>query len=153
MKQVRNLKFNWLQLDSNQNHLVHKQKHSTIWPNWPNDWAVCWILICQVHLTVCSCHVTYMFQTESTVYSCLNVKELLARSRRKIWNSSDCNWTWTQNHFVHKQTLNHLAKLAKWLSCAEYLSVWCIWLYVLAMSCRCFRVNPHFIVQLQSLKL
>ena len=35
-------------------------------------------------LTVCSCHVTYAFQSESTLYSCLNVKELLARSRREI---------------------------------------------------------------------
>ena len=30
---------------------------------------------------------------------------------------SDCNWTRTQNHLVCKRTLNHLAKLAKWLSC------------------------------------
>ena len=35
-------------------------------------------------LTVCSCHVTYAFQSESTLYSCLNGKELLARSRREI---------------------------------------------------------------------
>ena len=35
-------------------------------------------------LTVCSCHVTYAFQSESTLYSCQNVKELLARSRREI---------------------------------------------------------------------
>ena len=35
------------------------------------------------HLTVCSYHVTYAFQSESTLYSCLNVKELLARSRRE----------------------------------------------------------------------
>ena len=35
-------------------------------------------------LTVCSCHVTYAFESESTLYSCLNVKELLARSRREI---------------------------------------------------------------------
>ena len=34
-------------------------------------------------LTVCSCHVTYAFQSKSTFYSCLNVKELVARSRRK----------------------------------------------------------------------
>ena len=34
--------------------------------------------------TVCSCHVTYAFQSEYTLYICLNVKELLARSRRKI---------------------------------------------------------------------
>ena len=67
-------------------------------------------------MTVCSCHVTYAFQNESTLYSCLNVKELLARSRREIWSLSDCNWTRTQNHLVRKRTLNHLAKLAKWLS-------------------------------------
>ena len=46
-----------------------------------------------------------------TLYSCLNVKELLARSRRKIWSLSDCNWTRTHNHFVRKRTVNHLAKL------------------------------------------
>ena len=28
--------------------------------------------------TVCSCHVTYAFESESTLYSCLYVKELLA---------------------------------------------------------------------------
>ena len=30
--------------------------------------------------------------------------------------------------------------------CSEYLSVWCIWLYVIIMSCTSFRVNPHSIV-------
>ena len=35
-------------------------------------------------MTVCSYHVTYVFQSESTLYSGLNVKELPARSRRKI---------------------------------------------------------------------
>ena len=30
--------------------------------------------------------------------------------------TSDCSWTRTQNHLVLKQTLNHLAKLANWLS-------------------------------------
>ena len=35
----------------------------------------------------------YAFQSKSTLYSCLNVKELLAWSRRKIWSWSNCNWT------------------------------------------------------------
>ena len=61
------------------------------------------------YYTVCSYHVTYAFQSESTLYSCLNVKELLARNRREIWSLSDCNWTRTHNHLVHKRTLNHLA--------------------------------------------
>ena len=72
-----------------QNHLVPK-RNSTIWPNWPNNWAVFWVLICTVHSIVSSYHVTYAFQSESTLYSCLNFKELLARSSREIvsvwWN-------------------------------------------------------------------
>ena len=67
-------------------------------------------------LTVCSFHVTYAFQSESTLYSCLNFKELLARNRREIWSLSDCNWTRTHNPLVLKRTPNHLVKLAKWLS-------------------------------------
>ena len=42
---------------------------------------------------------------------CLNVKELLVRSRREIWSLSYCNWTWTQNQLVRKRSLNHLANL------------------------------------------
>ena len=66
--------------------------------------------------------VTCAFQSESTLYSCLNVKELLVRSRREISSVSDCNWTRSHNHLVNKKTLNHLAKLAslaKWLSVSE----------------------------------
>ena len=80
----------------------------------------------QSFLTACSCHVMYTFQSESTLYSCLNVKELLAQSRREIWNLSDCNWTRTYDHLIHKLTLNHLAKLAKWLS----VHLWTKWLWV-----------------------
>ena len=43
-------------------------------------------------VTVCSYHVTYAFQSESTVYSCLNVKELLSQNRREIWSLLDCDW-------------------------------------------------------------
>ena len=67
-------------------------EHSTIWPKWPNDWALFWVLICTMHLTVCFCHVTCAFQSEFTLYSCLNVEELLAWSWREIWSLSDCNW-------------------------------------------------------------
>ena len=34
--------------------------------------------------TLCCCNVTYAFQSESTLYSCLNVKEFLDRSRCEI---------------------------------------------------------------------
>ena len=46
---------------------------------------------------------------------CLNVKELLARSRRHIWSLCDSNVIRTHNHLIRKRTLNHLASLAKWL--------------------------------------
>ena len=68
-----------------------------------------------MHLAVCSYHVTYVFQSESTFYICLNVKKVLARNRGNIWSLSDCNGTRTLNHLVHQQTLNHLANLTKWL--------------------------------------
>ena len=38
----------------------------------------------ETHYTVCSCYVTYAFQSESTLYSCLSVKEFLTRKKRKI---------------------------------------------------------------------
>ena len=61
----------------------------------------CMFLSCQIR-----------FQSESTLYICLNVNELLARRRREIWSLSDCNWIRIHNHLVRKRTLNHLAKLA-----------------------------------------
>ena len=67
----------------------------------------------QANLNAFSYHITYAFQSESTRYSCLNAKELLARNRCETGSLSECNWTRTHNHLVHKQTLNHLAKLAK----------------------------------------
>ena len=70
-----------------------------------------------MELTVCSCHITYVSQSECTVHICLKVKELLARKWPDIWSLSDCNWTRIQNHGVCKRTLNHLAKLTEGLSC------------------------------------
>ena len=62
-------------------------------------------------MTACY-YVTYASQSESTLYSSLKVKELLARNRRDIWNIwSDSNWIRTHNHLVRKRTLNHLAKI------------------------------------------
>ena len=89
---------------------------STISPNWQNDWTDLWALICSVHLTVSYYHVTYAFQSESTGYICLNVKELLVRTRRDTWSLSDYNATRTHNHLVRKGKLKHLAKLTKQMS-------------------------------------
>ena len=67
----------------------------------------------KITLAVCFYHVTYAFQSESTLYICLNVKELLARNRRDIWSLSDCNGTRTNDHLVRKRILNHLANLVR----------------------------------------
>ena len=75
-----------------------------------------WVLICTVHLIVCSYHVTYEIESESTLYSCVNAKELLARRRPHIWRLSYCNGALPHNHLLRQRILNHLAKLAKWLS-------------------------------------
>ena len=91
------------------NHLVRKQTLNYL-AKLPNDWAVLWVLICTVLLTACSYHATYMFQSESTLYSCLNVKEPLAQNRHEIWSLSDCNGTQTHNHLVCKRT-----RRAKWI--------------------------------------
>ena len=69
--------------------------------------------------TVYYYHVTYVFQSESTLFSYLNVKELIAR---------------TQNHLVRKRTLNHLPKLAY---SPETLSTQSDW--ILTLSC----IMPH----------
>ena len=66
-------------------------------------------------LTVCY-HATYAIQSESALYSRLNVKELVSRNMRDIWSLSDSSGIQTQNQLVCEQTLNHLTKLAKWLS-------------------------------------
>ena len=64
-------------------------------------------------MTVCYYHGTYTFQSESTLYICLNVKELFAQNRRSIWSLSDSNRIWAHNHLVRKQTLNHLVRPAQ----------------------------------------
>ena len=44
-----------------------------------------------------------------------------ASFRQKVESISDCNWTRTHNHLVRKQTLKHLPKPAKLLSCVVIL--------------------------------
>ena len=64
-------------------------------------------------LTVWYYHVTYAFQSESTLYSSLNVKQLLPWNKRDSWSLSDSNRIRAHIYLLCKRTLNHLAK---WLS-------------------------------------
>ena len=70
-----------------------------------------------IWLYVINYYVMYAFQGESTLYSYPNVKQFLVQNRPYIWSLSDSNVIRSHNHSVCKRTLNHLAKLAKWLSC------------------------------------
>ena len=96
----------------------------------------CGVLICTVHLTICSCRVTYAFQSEFTLYSCLDVEELVARSRRqtcRVWIHSETS-RWhdknVQSNAPYRQVLTtqqtYLVSLAKWLS----VRLWTKWLKV-----------------------
>ena len=80
---------------------------------------------------LCYYHITHMFQSESTLYSCLNVKEVHAWNRRNVWSLSNSNKIQTQNQLVHKQTLNHLAKLTWFESCCCCVYSWLKKLYLL----------------------
>ena len=105
-----------------------------------------WVLICSVHLTVCYYHVINKFQSESILYSCLDVKELLAWNRCDIWILSDSNGIWIHSGLVRKRRPDALAKLAKLLSCCKNLSVRCTWLHVIIMSRTRLRLMLHSIV-------
>ena len=61
-------------------------------------------------MTVYYHHVAHAFKRQFKLYS---FKEILVQSRREMRSLSDCDWTRTHNDLVRKQTLNHLAKVAK----------------------------------------
>ena len=58
----------------------------------------------RIHLTIMS---KFCFLVSKSISKKMHIKSFV----------SDCNWTRTHNYLVHKRTLNHLAKLIKWLSC------------------------------------
>ena len=61
------------------------QEKNTLSFSYLTNWAITMFIAETVYIKhVMKYHVTYAFQSESTLYSCLNVKELLARSRREI---------------------------------------------------------------------
>ena len=75
------------------------------------------------NITLCSYHVTYLFQSESTLHTCLIVNELFAGNRRNTWSLSDSNEIRTHSHLVRKRTPDHLAKPANLTSLVKWLSV------------------------------
>ena len=94
------------------------------------------ILLNYQMLTVCSYHVTCTFQSESTLYSCLNAKELLAQNRCDIWSLRDSSRIRNHNHSVRKLTHNQLTKLTKMLWSNGMLH-WDIYLPALELLSSC----------------
>ena len=78
---------------------------------------------------------------------CLHFKEILAPSRHHILSLNERNEIRTHNHLVRKRKLNHVSQTGQMIElCSEYLFVRWIWLYVIVMSRKHFRVNPYSIV-------
>ena len=94
----------WKMLSSNSYRVPFYNKIIKSFLNmWKLDWLIKQRILTQPSenftgwelcvLIVCSYHVTYPFESESTLYICLNVKELLAWNRREIWMvKSDIWW-------------------------------------------------------------
>ena len=75
----------WLEPSANK----FVNEHATIYPNWPNNWVVFWILTCMVHSTVWTYYVMYTFQSKSTPYTSLKPKE--ARYLKFKWMQQGSN--------------------------------------------------------------
>ena len=80
------------------------------------------VLICAVHSTVSYYFVTHAFQSESTLYSCLNVKELLARNRCNIWSLSYSNGI----HDIASVKYSQMHRMYKYLKHSSI--IWPVWL-------------------------
>ena len=81
----------------NHNQLVYKQTLNYLAK------LVLWVIICMVHLTLCYYQVTHAFQSESKLFSCLYVKELLDQKNHEgITCSTHLNQgTPCSNHLVN----------------------------------------------------
>ena len=127
-------------------------EHAIIQPNWPNDCEHLYVRCIWLYVLIMP---RTSFRVNLHSIFCLNVKELLARSRWDIWSYS--NGIRTDIHLVWKLTLNHLAKLTEWLTCVVTTSLYgafdCMllschvrvseWIYTLYLCRAKIRVLSH----------
>ena len=86
-------------------------------------------------------HVMYAFQSESALYSYLNVKELPTQNRPGIWSLSISNGARTHSNLIRKRTLDHFEKLVMvWLNG---------WVFVYELSCCEFESRCSSVICLQ----
>ena len=134
LKQEPNLKFKWQQRDSKPQPLSSKTNTQ------PFSETGQMIKLCSEYLSV-RCIWLYViimscmsFRVNPNSIVCLNGKELLAQRRCHIGSLSGAKVIWTHSHLVRKWTLNHLAKLVKWLSCAVSIYLYGPFVFVF-LSC------------------
>ena len=105
------------------NDLVRKQAINHLAK--PAKWLI--PVLSTVHLTVCSYNVIYVFQSQSTLYSCLNIKKHLVWNRCDIWNSnaSCCSNLNSRYHTCFEQRAPcHSGNYRVWIH-SETLTSWC----------------------------
>ena len=87
---------------------------------WISSWLSELIIKKVILMAVCSFHVAYAFRSDSTLYSCLIVKKLLARSSHEIWSASlvkwfsvrlRTKWFWVRVQFQSLSYANNYLKL------------------------------------------
>ena len=107
------------------------------------------IRLCCEYLSVW-CNLLYLIIVSRTRFRlnpysivCLNVKELFAQGIHTIWKLSGRNEIRIHQHLVRNRTLTHLTKPAKSFSCILITYLYGAFDYIIIMSRRSFRVNPH----------
>ena len=94
--------------------------------------------------TVCYYHITYEFQSESTICSLHECQGTPCSKQAPYlkfkWQQRDSN-SQPLSSQTNTQPFSQTGQMIE--LCCEYLSVRCIWLYVIIMSRTSFRVNPH----------
>ena len=104
----------WLK---NHNYLVRKQtlNHLAKLTKW-----LCCVVSTYLYgafdCMLLSCHVRVSEWIHTLWFTWMS-RNAFSWSRSHIWGLSDSSKIQTHNHLVCKRAINHLAKLAKWLSC------------------------------------
>ena len=79
-----------------------------------------------MYLPACYHYFTYALQSESILYTCINVKEPISGNRCVILSLSDKNEIWNSIHLVRKWTLNHLDRLDKYWAVLYGTFLYCV---------------------------
>ena len=120
------------------------------------NWAVLWVLICMVHLTACYHHVTYEFQSESTLYSyChLNFRYGICFEDFLDIQANYRVWIYSETHTWHDNNIQLFPIcLLNLINIFHYISVLCrvksIWPYVqhIYLITKMIIVSPKHVFQ------